>query len=124
MRRGFACLVLIGGIAFSGCGLKLFGSSEASVAAHTVFYTSDGCSSFVAQTLREGLTLVKNHDRGYAPSPGDVFEGPARLGPSVFRLFDGTESYLKEGGRNISLTFVAMNLRPEDARAQLNAACG
>ncbi len=116
-------LILLVAITFSGCGLKLFGSSKASVAAHTVLFTSEGCSTFVARTLHEGLTLVENSDRDFVPSPGDVFEGPARLGPSVFRLFDGTEARLREGGRSVSLTFIAMNLKSENARTQLNDAC-
>ena len=108
----------------SGCGISLFSSGEASIAAHSVFLTHPGCSTFVAQTLREGMTLVETTGDDYAPAAGDVFEGPARIGPSMFRLFDGTEARLAEGGRSISLTIVAKNLSPEDAREQLNEACG
>jgi len=107
----------------SGCGLSLFSSGEASIAAHSVFLLHEGCSTFVAQTLRQGMTLVETADAAYVPAQGDVFEGPARLGPSVFRLFDGTESRLREGGRSVSLNIVAKNLSPEDARQQLDAAC-
>jgi len=107
----------------SGCGLTLFSSGQASIAAHSVFLTHPGCSTFAAQTLREGMTLVETTGDDYAPAAGDVFEGPARIGPSMFRLFDGTEARLSDGGRNISLTIVAKNLSPEDARRQLNATC-
>ncbi|MCH7638822.1 MAG: hypothetical protein IH855_05105 [Bacteroidetes bacterium] len=70
------------------------------------------------------MTLVEILGDDYAPAPGDVFEGPARIGPSMFRLFDGTEARLAVGGRSISLNIVAKNLSPEDAREQLDAACG
>lgn len=116
-------LPLLFSILFSGCGISLFSAGEASIAAHSVFLTHPGCSTFVAQTLREGMTLVETTGDDYAPAAGDVFEGPARIGPSMFRLFDGTEAHLAEGGRSISLTIVARNLSPEDAREQLNAAC-
>lgn len=106
-----------------GCGLKQFSSSEASVAAHTVFLTHADCSTFVAQTLREGMTLVENADASYTPSPGNVLEGPARLGPSVFTVFGGSESRMREGGRSVSLNIVAKNLDAADAREQLNSAC-
>ncbi len=107
----------------SGCGIRLFSSSKASIAAHTVFNTREECSAFVAQTLHEGMTLFENRDTNYEPASGDVFEGPARIGPSVFRLFDGSESRLQEGGRSISLNVLAMNLKSENARAQWDAAC-
>ena len=117
-------LPLLLALCLSGCGLKLFSSGEASIAAHSVFLTHPECSTFVAQTLREGMTLVEISGDDYAPAPGDVFEGPARIGPSMFRLFDGTEARLADGGRSISLNIVAKNLSPEDAREQLDAACG
>lgn len=111
-------------LCLSGCGLTLFSSGQASIAAHSVFLTHPGCSTFVAQTLRQGMTLVETTGDEYAPAPGDVFEGPARIGPSMFRLFDGTEARLAEGGRSISLNIVAKNLLPKDAREQLDSACG
>lgn len=108
----------------SGCGLKLFSGGEAQISVHSVYSTHPGCSAFVAQTLRQGLTLIETSDAAYVPQRGDVFEGPARLGPSVFRMFDGVETRLREGGRNVSLNVVAKNLALVDAREQLNAACG
>ncbi len=116
-------LPLLLSLLFSGCGISLFSSSEASITAHAVFLTQEGCSTFVTQMLREGLSLIETEDASYTPTTGDVFEGPGRVGPSVFRLFDGEEVQLRDGGRNVSLTILARNLEPEEARRSLNAAC-
>lgn len=126
MMRTFSFVVLLLAIGFttSGCGIKLFSNTEADIAAHTVQFIHPGCSTFVAQTLREGLSLVEVQSSEYTPEQGDIFEGPPRVGPSMFRIFDGTESRLREGGRSISLNIIAKNLLPSEARTQLDRACG
>ena len=106
-----------------GCGIRLFSNPEASIAAHVIHFTRPDCSTFVAQTLREGLTLTEVEVEDYTPRQGDIFEGPSRTGPSVFRLFEGTETRLREGGRNVSMNILAKNLEPAEARRQLDAAC-
>lgn len=110
-------------IMLSGCGIRLFSNPDAQISAHTVQFVEPGCSVFVAQTLREGLSLVRITDAGYTPSQGDIFEGPPRVGPSVFRVFNGTESKLREGGRSVQMEIVAKNLQPSGARRQLQEAC-
>lgn len=125
MPRRFPAL-LLAPLVLGGCGL-LGGAPRATYGAHVVFLTRPACSTLVAQTLATGdaraFSVLTLPDAGYAPTAGDVIEGPAREGPSVFVVYPlGTDA--REGGLSVSAEVLALGLRPGEARLRLDDACG
>lgn len=110
-----------------GCGL-LGGAPRPTWGAHVVFLTRPACSTFLAQTLATGdaraFSLLAVTEPGYTPTPGDILEGPAREGASVFLYYPPEQAATREGGRSVPADVRALGLNPEEARARLDDACG
>lgn len=120
--RGVPIILLL--LTISGCGLSLFSSSQASEGAHAVVLTRPGCSTFIARTLNTGFLLATAQDGTYTPAPGDVFDGPVREGRSFFLLYPTNDQTTREGGINLPLEVLAVNLDLAEARGRLDVACG
>ncbi len=126
-RTGFflaSLLPLLLSSLLSGCGLRLFSAGQASQGAHAVVLTRPDCPTFVARTLDHGFTVATSRHETYAPRPGDVFDGPVREGRSVFRLYPTGDQETREGGLNVPLDVLALDLDLAAARVRLDTACG
>ena len=127
MKRWAVALAVV--LAVPGCsGINLGGDSAASREAHSVVFVRPGCDTFIARTLRQGFALAVVADDRYVPTAGDVFEGPAREGQSVFALFPAgaeTAGVLNPPpSDNVALNLAALDLSLDAARVRLDAACG
>lgn len=124
-RRRTTALLFALAMGLGGCGISLFSGSRASVAAHTVFLARPGCTTFVARTLDVGFSVLEAADGSiYVPAPGDVLEGPAREGRSVFRFFPADAVTLRDEAASVPLDVQALDIPLAAARARLDAACG
>ena len=79
-------LVLAMALPLAGC--SLFGrSAGTTIAPHVVFLAPGGCGFAVAKVHRDGYALMSSLEESYVLQLGDVLEGPAREGESIFRRF-------------------------------------
>jgi hypothetical protein len=102
--------------------------SSASTGAHVLFLVRDGCTTVVARTLTSGdsraFTVLDLESPEYAPRAGDVLEGPAREGRSVFAYYREESLGTREGAVTVTAAVLAVALDPSDARTRLDVACG
>ncbi len=112
----------------AGCGA--FGGSGAATApgAHVLFLIRPECRTVVARPLAVGsaraFSVLTLEEADYAPQVGDLLEGPAREGRSVFVFYPPEAVGAREGGRTMPAEVVAVGLDTGEARARLDAACG
>jgi hypothetical protein len=123
MTRALALLALA---PLAGCA----GSSATSdgTGAHVLFLVRSGCRTVVARTLTSGdaraFTVLQLDAPEYAPRVGDVLEGPAREGRSVFAHYPAESLAVRTGALSVAADVLAAALSPSDARHRLDAACG
>jgi hypothetical protein len=123
MTRALALLALA---ALAGCA----GSQAASdgTGAHVLFLVRPGCRTVVARTLTSGdaraFTVLELDAPEYAPRVGDVLEGPAREGRSVFAHYTDESLDVRADARSVAADVLAVALSPTDARSRIDAACG
>jgi hypothetical protein len=117
--------LLLAAAVFAGCAGG--GGAATSNGAHVLFLVRPGCATVVARTLAGGdaraFTVMTLDDAGYAPRAGDVLEGPARTGRSVFVYYPEESLGTREGGRSIPADVLTTGLDPSKARQYLDAAC-
>ena len=123
MTRAPALLALV---AFAACAGP--SGSSASTSAHVLFLVRDGCSTVVARTLTSGdsraFTVLQLESAEYAPRAGDVLEGPAREGRSVFAYYREESLDTRAGATTVAADVLAVALDPSQARTRLDIACG
>jgi hypothetical protein len=119
-------MVLLAATVLAGCAGG--GGAAGSQAAHVLFLIRAGCPTVVARTLAGGdaraFTILTLDAPDYMPRAGDVLEGPARPGRSVFVYYPEESLGTRSEGRSISADVVAAGLDPSEARARMDAACG
>ncbi len=123
MTRATALLTLA---ALAGCAGP--SGAPASTGAHVLFLVRADCSTVVARTLAGGsaraFTMMQLDSPEYAPRTGDVLEGPAREGRSVFAYYPEESLGTRAGALTVSADVVGVGLDPSDARSRFDAACG
>jgi hypothetical protein len=115
---------LLGAAALAGCS----GSADVSGrGAHVVFLVRPECRTVVARTLAAGsaraFTVLTLDPSDYAPRAGDILEGPARAGRSVFLYYPEESLATRAGGESLSADVVAVGLDASKARERLDALC-
>jgi hypothetical protein len=131
-RAGLAALTSLLAAPLAACGALggALGGSGGSAApgAHVLFLVRPECRTVVARTLAVGgaraFSVLRLEDDDYAPQVGDLLEGPARVGQSVFVFYPPEAAGAREGGRPMPADVAAVGLEPAEARARLDAACG
>ncbi|MEL6616789.1 MAG: hypothetical protein AAFQ43_13685 [Bacteroidota bacterium] len=121
--RALALACLAAWMPLAGCSL-ISRSEGTTIAPHLVFLAPTGCEVALAKIHRGGYALITSLDDSYALRQGDVLEGPARVGESIFRRFP-PEARNSEWSQGID---VAIDVRATDlelsiARRQLDGIC-
>jgi hypothetical protein len=123
MTRAPALLALA---ALAGCAGQ--SGASASTGAHVLFLVRGGCATVVARTLTSGdsraFTVLALDSPEYAPRVGDVLEGPAREGRSVFAYYREESLATRDGAQTVAADVIAVGLDPGEARTRLDLACG
>ena len=123
--------VLAGGCGRVGAavGGVLGGSGPGVVDAHTVYRTRPGCATVAARTTAHGYTVLTPAG-GTAVETSGIFEGPARVGTSVFRYVPPTVGASWEAARDtsatvqVSVNVAAVGVALPDVRTWLDQLCG
>jgi hypothetical protein len=122
MTRG---ALMLAAAALAGCAGG--GGAATSNGAHVLFLVRPGCTTVVARTLAGGdaraFTVMSIDAPDYAPRAGDVLEGPARAGRSVFVFYPEEALGNRGAGRSVPADVLATGLDPSKARQHLDAAC-
>ena len=127
--------VFVGGCGRVGAavGGVLGGSGPSVVDAHTVYRTRPGCATVAARTTAHGYTVLTPAGLaagGAAVETSGIFEGPARVGTSVFRYVPPTVGASWEAARDtsatvqVSVSVAAVDVELPDVRAWLDRLCG
>ncbi|MFN3597855.1 MAG: hypothetical protein ACK41D_11360 [Rubricoccaceae bacterium] len=109
----------------AGCRGLGFAPAGTTLGAHMVTQARAGCAVVAARTFAEGgHALLTFPEAAAPPQPGDLFEGPVRVGPSVFRFVpaDGMDAW--RNGEDVPAEVLAAGLSAEEARAAMDARCG
>ena len=99
------------------------------VDAHTVYRLRPACATLAARTTAHGYTILTPQEGGPFEASG-VFEGPARLGASVFRYVPPTAGASWELARDatetedVSVEVSAVDVELPDVRGWLDRYCG
>jgi hypothetical protein len=108
----------------AGCSGVLGGGPATTIAPHVVFLAPEGCGAAVAKVHRGGYALMATVEAGYTMAQGDVLEGPAREGESIFRRFPpAARNNEWSEGIETPIDVLATGLELRDARQRLDARC-
>ena len=126
----FVC-VFAGGCGRVGAAVgNVFGGAGPGVVdAHTVYRVRPGCATVAARTTAHGYTILTPAGGPVIETSG-IFEGPARVGMSVFRYVPPTVGATWEAARDTSATVelsadvAAAGVELPDVRAWLDRFCG
>ena len=129
MRRvGLVALTALLAAPLAGCGALGGSGGSAAPGAHVLFLVRPDCRTVVARTLAVGgaraFSVLRLEEDDYAPQVGDLLEGPAREGRSIFVFYPPESVGAREGGRTMAADVEAVGLAPGEVRARLDAACG
>lgn len=126
LRRALALVAFLGlaGLASAGCGLLRTGPVGTTVGAHMIVIAREGCQTAVARTYDRSFAVLSLAETSLFPQRGDLFEGPVRVGQSIFRFVppDGMDSW--RNAVEVPVEVIAVDLTPEAAREAFNEACG
>ena len=116
---------LLTALALAGCA----GSAATEGAgAHVLFLVRPGCPTVVARTLAvapaRAFTVLTLDEPAFAPRAGDVLEGPARTGRSVFVYYRDASLADRADGVSVAADVLSVGLDPAKAREYLDAECG
>lgn len=123
---------LVAAVVLPGCrrvsqvvGNVLGGGGAGVVDAHTVYRMRPGCPSLAARTVSHGFTVLTPR-APLAVETSGVFEGPARLGESVFRYVPPREgaTWDEARGPDIPVEVHAVDVELPDVRVWMDRLCG
>lgn len=133
-----ARVVVLGAAALlvSGCGRVsavvgsvLGGGPPDALDAHAVYRIRPGCPTLAARTVSHGFTILTPREGGPFEAAG-VFEGPARVGESVFRYVPPEAGASWELARasaattEVSVAVAAVGVELPDVRQWMDRFCG
>lgn len=135
--RGLILSAFVGvAVLVSGCGRvgavvgSVLGAGPPDVLdAHTVYRMRPGCPTLAARTVSHGFTVLTPREGGPYDVAG-VFEGPARVGESVFRYVPPEAGASWEIARaeattaEVSVAVAAVDVELPDVRQWLDRFCG
>ena len=135
-RRVAVCGAVAVAALVSGCGRvgavvgSVLGNGPPdALDAHAVYRMRPDCPTLVARTIRHGFTVLTPRGGGPFEVAG-VFEGPARVGESVFRYVPPEGGASWEIARSdastaeVSVAVAAVDVELPDVRQWLDRQCG